>query len=772
MNNIEANGSDIITWSRDTDDKYKVNKEIITDFRPYFYVQDSLGKFTSVFGEKLKKVYVRLPSDVPKVRTQYDKHYEADILYCSRYMIDKTDELKKELIRVCYLDIETESGPDAPQKYVNASNPENKILVIGVLDSFELKYKILCLSEPFEFDKCEIEFFDDEVKLLKKFCSYVRKNDFDLFSGYYIEKFDMMYIINRMKKLRMNMTLLSRDNVKTYIDDYERIHIWGRDIYDVYWGIRDLKSGERESWKLGDVSQEELGYGKLDYDGELWELWKKDRKKYCEYNYVDVKLLYDLDKKLGLISHHDEIRRISKCGWSNVFVTNMVNDCVLLQFCKGRYVLPSIIRREKTKFAGALTEVYDTGLFKNVLVFDYRSLYPTIMILHNISFETISTNFNDIPIGNGVYFSKDKLGIVPELLIMLNDRRLSYKKKMKEFDFDSDDYNMYNNIQVSYKIFSNSFYGLFGYVRSRVYNTKCAGSVTFKGKKIIGKTIEIAGKYDLKVLYAHTDSISFEVKKDMTEKELKELGEKLSKEIEKEVRKILPKNKLVEDKNITLDLEFESICKSAFFNEKVKNRNAKLIIYQDGKFLDKPKLKVTGFQSIRSDTPKLVQNLLNEVFMMILEEKEESEVLRVINKFKTKFMNEQFYIGDISIPMSIKVDVPGELVKGLSYHVKGAVNYNQRYDSNITRGDKVKVCYVRDSSIDVISFKEKFPSDLKVDYKKMWKRYISIFEDIFECMKWYSLKTGSSSLSQFSNKKMTNSNVTTGTGLFKFSKSK
>lgn len=771
MNNIEASGSDIITWSRDiVDDKFVVTKKLDTSFRPYFYVSDSLGSYVSVFGEKVKKIFVRLPSDVPKMRTQYEKHFEADVLYCSRWLFDSTDKLKKESIRVCYIDIETESGVNAPQKFINTDSPENKILSICVYDNFTEKYKIFCLSEKIDFDECEIEFFDDEVALLKAFCKYVKKNDVDLFCGYNIINFDIRYIINRMRMLRMDASLLSRDSAKTYIDDYGHIHIWGRNLYDLWEALKDLISGERPSWKLGDVCNDELGYGKTEYKGELWELWRDDRKKFLSYNKNDVKLCVDLDKHFSLLDFHDEIRRITKVSWDNLYSKKFLIDGLLFQYCKGRYILPSTVKREKVDYEGAYTNVFDSGLFKNVLGFDFRSLYPTIMMIFNISFETVSENFTGIAVGNGVYFRKDKLGLIPEMLYDLFKKRMYYKSEMKKYSLESSEYRMYNARQQAYKILLNSMYGVTGTAISRVYEPRCASSITFVGRKIITKTIEIAESRGLKVLFSHTDSIYVSVPDVSDEKELEAIGKRLSKEIGDEVRKIIPKSDLLKD--VSLDLEFDSICRTAFFNKEVRNRNARLVIYQDGKWLNVPKLKITGFSSIRSDVPKVVQNLLNTVFTMILEEKKEDEVLKVVKDFECKFLDGRFYINDICVSSSIKVDIPKEIEKGTPYHVKGAVNANLYFDANISRGDKVKLYYVLSNSknIDIIAFTDKAYSGLEPDLKKMWNRYKVMFENVFDCMKWFSLKTGSVSMGNFKGKRMKKNTVSGGEGLLRFKK--
>jgi len=779
MINIEASGSDIVYWGRDSEKD--VYKKIVKDFRPYFYVSDALGTFTSCFGEKLKKIFTRLPGDVPKRRLMYDRHFEADILYKIRFLVDKTDILEKEPIRVCHIDIETESGPDAKQKFPDVNNPQNKIVSVCCYDNFDSEFKMFALGDRCGFDLCEVEYFMDEAEMIKSFCKYIRKKDFDLFFGYNCENFDFPYIIRRMEKLKMDRTLLSRDNVQSYIDNYEHIHIWGRDLLDCFWAVKNLVSGERHSWKLGDVAQDELGYGKVKFDCELWELYRDDKKKFLEYNYNDVKLTVDLEKKYSMVDYFDEIRRITKTTWDNVMTTNIVNDCLSLQFCKGRYILPSIVRRKKEGYEGAHTEVYDSGVFRNVLVFDYRSLYPTIMMKYNISFETIAEgdefrNDKVISVGNGTYFKKDKLGIVPEMLYFLFKKRMEYQRKMKECVYGSSEYIRYKTIQKAYKVLLNSRYGDYAFTGSRLYNLKCADAVTFVGRKIILKSVEVAEKLGLKILYCHTDSLLFISEKsfDMSKEELKILGERLSEEIELEVRKLLPKNDLLPD--VTLDLEFEKICYSAFFNKNVKSRNAKLVMYDSGEFLSDYKLEITGFSSVRSDFPKILQDLLNDVFRMILNFKPEKEVLDVVLSFEKKFLSSSFDINDICIVTGINVDIPDDIVKGLSYHVKGAVNYN-KYCSDgeikVKKGDKVKVAYVKTNSrnIEVISFLDTFPEGLEVDYKKMWERYKNVFVDVFDCLGWHSLKTGSFSLGQFSGRKIVVSEQGKSdnrVGLFKF----
>jgi len=83
---VNKEGSKIILVLRDQNLQKRIVEVI--DFRPYFYIPYEMGEFTSIFGEKLRKVYVKDPSEVPNERSKYSKHYEADIPYTRRFMID------------------------------------------------------------------------------------------------------------------------------------------------------------------------------------------------------------------------------------------------------------------------------------------------------------------------------------------------------------------------------------------------------------------------------------------------------------------------------------------------------------------------------------------------------------------------------------------------------------------------------------------------------------------------------------------------------------
>lgn len=767
-----AMGSEIRLYGRDPVTLLPY-KKVVDDFRPYFCVgiNEVVGKgleveklangdtkvYKSVFGDDLKKVFCKLPSEVPKLRTGFSKHFEADILYLHRYAIDRMDKIEKEPIKICYLDFEMESGLGAPEKFPSPGKAINKIISIGSCNSFTGEYIVwaLCKKEEAIFEKdCgfEIRYFDDETEMISSWLRWINTEDFDMYTGYNIDGFDMPFLINRMNRLKMDVSRLTRGG-KAYIDDHDRLNLMGRVVFDIYWGMKFLSTKERDSWKLGEVANEELGLGKVEMEGDLAELWRSDKKKFIEYNKRDVELIVRLDSKLKMIDFFDELRRIAKVTWECIFQRSMINDALLLQYCKGKYILPSVRKTDREEYEGAFIDIMGVGVYEYVVALDFKSLYPTMAMLNNISFETVvgkkdQSATDVIEIGNGVRFRKDVVGIVPSILSSMYLERVRYKNMMKELDVDSDEYAVCDVRQDAYKILLNSFCGLFGFIGSRIYNVDCVGSITFKGRQIIQRSIEVAESKGFKCLYAHTDSMWFSLKDVKDKEEFLLRAKNIAKEVENEVKVLVPKSDLIE-----LELNVDKLCKSAFFG-KTRNRNAGLVIWEKGKWLKEEKLSITGFEAKRSDTPKMVREFLKKLFVAVLNGKTEMECLKMVNELKTALPG--YELIDVGLPVTARGDVPREIKKGLAFHIKACVYANMHFDAEIKSGDKVRVVYVKQNrwGVEAIAFKEKLYEGLEVDWKRMWRRFEKKVETIWECMSWYCLKTQSMSLAGFANKSM------------------
>jgi len=155
MITIENKNSDIYLFNRNSQKIPVINK--VKGFQPYFYVEKQDGNYISIDGQKLDKIIVNNPKDVKELREHFLNHYEADILFVNRYIIDRISEIKKEDIRICYLDIEVEKNSKG--EFALPQDADGRILSIGMYDNFDKEYTIFCIDY-----NCK-----DELELIKNF---------------------------------------------------------------------------------------------------------------------------------------------------------------------------------------------------------------------------------------------------------------------------------------------------------------------------------------------------------------------------------------------------------------------------------------------------------------------------------------------------------------------------------------------------------------------------------------------------------------------------
>jgi len=517
MITVENVGKTLHVFSRDENEK--VVQKTVTDFTPYFYVLDERGSYTTIDNKKVRKVFVSDPKKVPEERAKYGVTYEADVVYTNRFLIDRYNKINKTPLRLCYFDIEIESEGGFP----DCEHPSNRILSITLYDNFTDKYYcIAVLSDKNtvpQVSSGSVNYYycEDEQEMLQKFITFFKKTDPDLVIGWNSDNFDIPYIVNRMQALHFpNISDLSRLN-KTYSFKTEfgwNNKISGRVLFDLMKAYKHVSQGQRESFSLEYISQYELGEGKEKYEGSLDELYKKDFNKFLQYNIRDVELLVMLNEKLKIVDFFDEIRRYTPCRFEDVFMNSRVVDCLILKFCNGNTILPTKAKVERKRIQGALVMNSPVGLFNNIAVGDLKSLYPSIIISLNLSPEMLVENMTDnsISVGNGVFVSKSKKGILPQILSKLFAERKKYKTLMKQFEIGSIEYNVNDMLQYAVKVLMNSMYGVLVYPGFRLYKREIGDSVTYTGREIIKWSRKKMAEKGYETIYGDTDSLFVKLK--------------------------------------------------------------------------------------------------------------------------------------------------------------------------------------------------------------------------------------------------------------------
>ncbi len=518
----------------------------VTGFRPYFYApSEEVGGtederitgtdegYESIESDDLTRLYTRIPADVGEVRDSYT-HYEADILFPNRFRIDKgvksglrvgssgdtdieidADEVEPcdadSPARTCVLDIEVDDRRGFPEE------GEEPIICIAVWDSFDDEYRMFV----WDIDEDEVgddrdyvlQAYDEEEAMLDGFLEYLNDRDPDVLTGWNSNDFDLPYLIDRLEALEMDATRLSRVG-QVWHDDWGGPTIKGRATFDLLYGYQRMKFTELESYRLDAIAEEELGESKVTYTGKIGDLWEDDPDKLLEYNKMDVELCVRIDEKVGVIDFFRELARFVGCSLEDATTPSDVVDVYVLRKAHGKFVLPSKGGASGgEEYEGG--EVFEpiTGIRENVAVLDLASLYPMSMVTVNASPETkVSDGYDgetydvEMPDGSEIRFRKEPEGLTKSIVTELLEERDKKKAARDRHEMDSEEYEKYDNQQNAIKVVMNSYYGVAGYPRFRLYDREMGSAVTATGRAVIEHTKEVVEDEGHEVVYG--DSVT------------------------------------------------------------------------------------------------------------------------------------------------------------------------------------------------------------------------------------------------------------------------
>ncbi len=366
----------------------------------------------------------------------------------------------------------------------------------------------LTTARKFSF---EYRRFETEQELLEDLFSSIGESDIDVLSGWNSEYFDIPYILKRAEILDINIRPMSRlpDKFKqVYVDKKNELYIGGTELIDYLKLYKKFSRGERDNYKLDTIAFDELGERKAPLpDG--YHSYKNYWDDYVYYNIMDVDILVRIDEKRKMMESLIGACSEARVPFCHFFQAKKMLVGFLLNYLhKRNIVMPPLKENEKKKFPGAYVYT-NPGYYKNLVNYDYRSMYPSIIMGANISPE-MKVEF---PIGakvpehilNGyvkspwdcwgtkqVFYRKDVEGIIPGVVRILFDGRTELKNKMKHAEREGrlNDKDYYDMKQNAYKILGNALYGLLGNPHFQFYDLDNAASVTAYGYKLITSTIE------------------------------------------------------------------------------------------------------------------------------------------------------------------------------------------------------------------------------------------------------------------------------------------
>jgi DNA polymerase, archaea type len=691
----------------------------------------------NIYGKPVDaiKVYTALPRDVPIIRSiikEWDMvqdTFEYDILFLRRYLIDK------EITPITLLEAEVETinrkskVPAFLAKSINQvgdetlTNPSMLAFDIetynkeGKTINFE-KNPIIMLSfygntknsefrkvitwKKFKTDAKYIEFVDSEADLIVRFKEIIETETPDIITGYYSDGFDLPYILKRAEKYKIKLDLgLDYSEVSLTKKPNTKASISGIVHLDVLNVIKKLfsQSLKTDYYDLSSVSLELLGEQKLDVDlNTLVTAWDNNDglEKFCSYNLHDSRLTFKLAQKImpNIIEMVKTVSLpmfdITRMGFSQLVEWYLIKQAKNFnEIAPNKPHYNDIQKRKLNRYQGGFVFEPKPGLYKDVVIFDFKSLYPTIISSHNISPGTFgcsccSQTSQKIPIEDeNYYFCKNKKGFLPTIIEDLINRRMRIKEMMKKDKGNV----LLDARQNNIKVLTNAFYGYFGFFNARWYSIECSRSITSLGRFYIHKVIDKATKEDFNVIYSDTDSIFINLI-DKTKEQAKAFAEQLNPS--------LPG---------IMELEYDGYYPAAIF---VSSKSSSSGAKKRYALLDSNnKIHVKGFETVRRNASEIAKQTQSKILEIVLVENNPDKALRYIKEVINNLKDRKINIKQLIIHTQLNKNI--EDYTSIGPHVQIARRLKDQ-GHDITQGMVIEFIVMKGSGS--IGDRSKIPSEI------------------------------------------------------------
>jgi DNA polymerase II len=670
---------------------------IIQEYRPYFYIKkEDLKKAKDLeafdveenhaknfAGEELAKIILHIPKDVAKMRdffaTKNIQSYEADIRFPYRFMLDH--DIKGSL----EISGEYAKGEKVDRIYTNpAIKPSTYIPKLSIMsidiETDPMAKEIFCISIVTDnYEKVLIHSneklknalsYPTEKDLLSAFLRLVIELDPDVITGWNLINFDIKVIEQRCKKFNIPF-VMGRNQDELSLKVYgefmreSQAEVSGRIVLD---GIHLLKISfiSMQEYTLEYVSQQILGEKKLigkENKGQvIVDAFKKDPQKLVDYNLKDSQLVLQILKKTGVMDLTIQRSLLTGMQLDRVNASVASLDSLYIRETKKRNIVctNSGFAQKEKPITGGFVRDSVPGLYENIVVLDFKSLYPSIMRTFNIdpySYLSISEKEAHkhpetyVVTPNGAVF-KNEIGILPGIIQTLWAQREQARKQKNEL------------ARHAIKILMNSFFGVLANPSCRFFSMQMSNAITTSAQFVIKLTAQKIQEKGYEVIYGDTDSVFIKSNKE-TLHEAEKLGEELQEYINTFYKEYIAKEFHRES---FLELELDKVFKN-FLMPKIrgteigaKKRYAGIVEEQG-----KEKLEFTGLEAIRSDWTELAKKFQEELLMKIFKREKYVEYIKktVEDLKKKKYDGLLVYRRKINKPLS-------EYTKTTPPHVKAA----------------------------------------------------------------------------------------------------
>ena len=672
----------IETWESDI--KYYEN---------YLYDRSFIvGKYYEIVDEKIKPHNLEI-SDEVKIALKsllWDKVDSGNMVDAKEFkecITDWADLLNQPIPKIKRLSVDIEVEAEIG-RIPDPKIAEKKITAVGLKGTDGFDQIFVLRTEGTEEGKNELDknvkvvFYDENQEKDMILDSFKIMEEFPFVITYNGDEFDLPYLYNRAERLGIkkedNPLYMMRDSATlkhgVHLDLYRTLSNRSFQIYAFSQSYTDFS--------LNSVSKALLGKEKIDYGIDLSDLNLYQTANYC---YNDALITYELtsfnhDLLMNLLVIIARIGRMPIDDIARLGVSQWIRSLLYYEHRQRNALIP---RREDLqkrsegvtsdavikdkKYRGGLVVDPKEGIHFNVVVMDFASLYPSIIKVKNLSYETVRCSHeeckkNTIPQTNHWACTK-RNGLTSIIIGSLRDLRVNYYKSLsKKETLSEEQRQQYTVVSQALKVILNASYGVMGAEIFPLYFLPAAEATTAIGRFTILETIKKCESIGIEVLYGDTDSIFI---KDPSSDQIKNVIEQAK-------------------KDHGVDLEVDKVYRYCVLSNRKKNY---LGVTKEGK------VDVKGLTGKKSHTPGFIKKLFYELLDILSKvqtmedfKRAKRQVSEKIATCAKKIENKEIPLEDLTFNVMISKS-PSEYVKTVPQHIRAAKQLEMIRE--VKKGDKI-----------------------------------------------------------------------------------
>ncbi|WP_319781584.1 DNA polymerase II [Oceanisphaera sp. IT1-181] len=484
--------------------------------------------------------------------------------------------------------------------------------------------RVLMIGQPEPADT-DIQWFMDEAALLKALEQTLSQYDPDIIIGWNVVGFDFKLLLRRAALHGLTLRL-GRGGEPAFMRESSFtgqtfITLPGRVVID---GIDALKTAcyQFDSFSLENVAQQLLGRGKQTEDvanrlATITRDFFQNKPKLAAYNLEDCRLVWDIfvhTRLLDFLRLRSQLTglELDRIGGSVAAFTQVY----LPHLHRAGFVAPNLPAGGGLASPGGYVMDSRPGLYRHVLVLDFKSLYPAIIRTFHIDPLGLVLGLQEadaIPGFRGARFSRTH-HFLPAIIKHLWQERDQAKREQDQ------------PRSQAIKILMNSFYGVLGSGGCRFYDTRLASSITLRGHEIMQQSARWISDQHHEVIYGDTDSLFVLLTGEQDEHSGRKEGQRLAKLVTQQWQQ-----KLAEEFQLDSELELQFECYFARFlmptirgqEQGSKKRYAGLSSHNGVQ-----ELVFKGLETVRSDWTQLAKHFQTELYRLVFNDEDPSDFVR------------------------------------------------------------------------------------------------------------------------------------------------